>query len=385
MTAENLYGTLKFLDALDTQLRLQASLDLIKDTLDNLVNAPANPAHQGALASALATFATSAATLHESISPSQAAIITDLGGGDFFDPSIADKVQASISANAMTPSVARDFVQKLSTQRAAFLATVRSTLQGLKNLRIKEGGVPAGSADLAFLIPRDLFENHLGSFAKELEFISRLIQHFSEALTGQPETVKLEQLSSSEPTITLGVSLIVIKVLGETVNKFLEAWERVQKIRKLRAELSEVGMKGEAIDQLTERITTTVDEVIEESCKVVLLNYKADAGRKHELANAVRQDTRRLFGQIERGLTIHFRADPNGDGDGVKQEVLENIAKLSREIQYPQISNEPILLENGEIIEASIQVTKNSKRTTTHKTTSTKSETQKEMKPNAEE
>lgn len=385
MTAQRLYGTLKFLDALDSQLGLQASLDSIRDTLNTLVNAPAQPPHQSALASALSAFTTAAARIGESITPSQAAVIADMGGGEFFDPSIAEKVKASISANAMTPSVARDFVQDLSARRATFLSTIRTTLQGLGKLRISDSGIPAGSADLAFLIPRDLFENDLGSFAKELGFISRLIQHFSEALTGDAEPVMLEQLSSSVPMVTLGASLVVIRTIGTVVDKFLEAWERIERIRKLRIELTEIGMKGTAVEELTEQITTTVDEVVEESSEIALLNYDGDAGRRNELATALKQDTRRLFGQIERGLTIEFRAEPKGDGNDANEKALEDIANLSREIQFPQIANEPMLLGGGEILEGEIQAVKHSKKTTTHKTTSSKKETRKETKQETKE
>src|SRR5258708_1378007 len=135
MTAQKLYGTLKFLDALDNKFGLQAGLDSIKESLNNLVSAPAEPVQQSALASALATFTSAAAKLGESITASRAAVIAEMGAGEFFDSAIAEKVRASISTNAMTPSVARDFVQDLSTRRAAFLATVKNTLQGLQRLR----------------------------------------------------------------------------------------------------------------------------------------------------------------------------------------------------------------------------------------------------------
>jgi hypothetical protein len=336
------------------------SLEAVRDALYNLVSSPAQPQYQETLATALTTLTDAAAKLAESITPSQASMIKQMGGEDFFDPQIADKVKTSIQSNAMTPSVARDFVQDLATRRSSFLSTVRSTRKNLGALGIRESALKPDSADIAFLIPRDIFKNHLSDFAKELTFISRLIQHFAEAITGQTGPVELEQLSSSIPTVTLLANVAVIGAIATVVHKFLEAWEKIEKIRRMRAELAEMGLKGTAIGELTEQVTITVDEVVEESTEIVIAHYKGDSARKSELENAVRQDTRRLFGQIERGLTIEFRAEPNKESDGELQKTLQDISDLGRQMEFPQIAKEPMLLENGQIIEG--EIAKHSKK-----------------------
>jgi hypothetical protein len=381
MTAQKLYETLKFVDSLDTKLGLQKTLESISEALNNLVSSPAQPTYQSALAAALASFAVAASKLSESISPSRYSTIKDMGGEEFFDPLIADKVKASVQTNAMTPSVAKDFVQDLASSRSTFLATVRGARQNLEKLGIRESETKTDSADIAFLIPRDIFDNQLGELAKELTFISRLMQDFSEGLTGQAEQAKLEQLSSSVPTVTLLAGVAVIGAVAKVVNKFLEAWEKIERIRKLRAELTEMGLKGAAVEELTEQITTTVDETVEESTEIVLANYKGDDGRKQELGNAIRQDTRRLFGQIERGLSIELRVGSDTDKDGDNKEALQSIANLGKTMEFPTIAKEPILLESGEILEGEIQTIKSSKKTTTHKSSTSKKETHKEVKP----
>src|SRR5205809_3390168 len=117
MTADKLYEILKFLENLDGKLGLQQSLDAIGAALNNLVSQPAQPQHQTALAQALASFESAVAKMAAAISPSQMAAIKAMGGEEFFDPSIADKVKTSVQTNAMTPSVARDFVQDLVSRR----------------------------------------------------------------------------------------------------------------------------------------------------------------------------------------------------------------------------------------------------------------------------
>ena len=94
MTAQTLFETLNFVKALDSQLKLQTSITAIRTSLDNLVQTPSQPQYQSDLATALATFAKAASELPDAISPSQATAIASMGGEEFFDPSIADKVQA---------------------------------------------------------------------------------------------------------------------------------------------------------------------------------------------------------------------------------------------------------------------------------------------------
>jgi hypothetical protein len=377
MTSQKLYEILRFIDQLDERLDLQPELESVKTSLSNLVSQPAQPQYQSSLATALNGFSQAAAQLGESITPSQHKLIEAMGGGEFFDPLIAEKVKVSVQTNAMTPSVARDFVQELSKRRAAFLSTVRSALENLRALKITASALEPGSADLSFLIPRDIFDNQLSQFAKELTFISRLLQSFSEALTGEAEQVELEQLSSSTPTVALVASVPVIGALAFVVNKFLEAWEKIEKIRRIRAEVAEMGLKGAAIDEFTERIATTVEEVVEEATEVVLVKYSGLPERKNELANAIRQDTRRLFGQIERGLTVEFRAEPQENGNDKEQKALKDISDLARVMHFPEIAQEPMLLKGGEILEGEIQAVKLSKKTTTHKTTTFKKPVQK--------
>jgi len=71
MTAEKLYGLLKFLDGLDTKLALQASLEAVGSALSNVAGSPAQPQHQTSLANALNTLQGAVSRMNAAISPSQ--------------------------------------------------------------------------------------------------------------------------------------------------------------------------------------------------------------------------------------------------------------------------------------------------------------------------
>jgi hypothetical protein len=373
MTIEKFYQTLTYLNRLDETLNLQQLLGNIRDNLNNLVASPAAPTHQSSLASSLTNFTSAVESLRATLTPADMAVIAEVGGEEFFDPLLATKVKESIEKNAMTPTVARDFVQDIASRRAKYLETIRSTIDGLTALGVKDVSLVAGTADMAFVIPRDLFKNHLGPFARELSFINRMIDHFSEAVLENPEPVKLEGLSSSTPTIGLEVGVKVIEAIASTVVMFLVAWEKVKKLRHVRSEVAELGLKNN-LHEFTEQIKTTVDDVVEESVKITLTNFKGDANRRNELETALRQDTLKLFGQIEKGLTIQFRAEPDDDAVETDKNALAAVAKMSRTMQFPEPEKGPLLLADGEDMdeddpETITASTRRIRRTTTTTTT----------------
>jgi hypothetical protein len=113
MNIEKFYETLDYALGLDRRLQLQVSLEAIRDALSNIVAAPAQPQHQNALAASLSAFRFAAASLPTSITPSQMSSLAEMGGAEYFDFKIAERIQDSVEKNAMTPSVARDFVTNL--------------------------------------------------------------------------------------------------------------------------------------------------------------------------------------------------------------------------------------------------------------------------------
>jgi len=250
MTAEKLVDLLTLLESTDKKTALQSRLEAVKESLTQLVSQPATPQYQSKLADALAALDNAAAQLQDALTPSQRAMVEVMGGAEAFDPSIAQRVRGTVEKNAMTPAVAEKFVSEIAERRSQFLTAVRGAQQNLRKLQITASVVSPGSADLAFLIPRELFKNQLDPFAKELVFISRLLQHITEGLTGQAEDVQLEDLSSSIPTIALIAKAKVISTLADIVNKFLQAWEKVQKIRKMRADMKDMGIEGAPLDVL---------------------------------------------------------------------------------------------------------------------------------------
>jgi hypothetical protein len=264
MTVERFLEVLNLVDDVETDLEIQSVLEGIAANLSNLVNSPGQPAQQNALATNLTKLRETISELDTRLDPSALEALSSMGGGKFFSPHLASNISDSVSGNAMTPTVARDFVQGLATDRKAFLESVEEARRSLKSLQVSASTLEPGSADVSFLIPRELFKNELESFSKELRFISKLFADYSEALTNSRDNVQLQTLSSSVPTVVLVAALPVLSYLGDVVNKFLDAWKKVEEIREVRARVAALGIKGAAYNEFTKEITSTIERVVDE-------------------------------------------------------------------------------------------------------------------------
>ncbi len=355
MTTDKLYEILRLMVHLDEELGLQRSLEQIRDSLANLANQPATKQYQSDLASALSALSDGADQLRKRISLTEWGAIDELGGSEYFDPSITDKVRTSVGRNAITLSVAHDFVQTLATKRGEFLQVLKTSLEGLSHLLAEEQSrKESPNAEAAFVIPKDLFGNRLGSFGTEINFINQLMEHLSEAVTGEARSAELQSLSSSGPAVVVLAGLGVLHLLGDIINSFLDEWEKIRKMRNVRDQVRELGLSNAANGEITETILATVEEVVEASTRRCLAEYKLVIRLRNEWENNLKVDIRRLFGQIERGLTvdIHIREDAKVDEDA-KQE-LRAIAEVAQKMHFPAVSKEPMLLTDNEVLEGDL-------------------------------
>jgi len=288
----------------------------------------------------------------EQISPAVHALIRELKGERFFDPAMSAKVKEAVVGNAMTPSVARDYVRSLYTDRDAYLSVLNSTNQGIRKLGVEGEDLPVGSAEMAFMIPRGIFSNELGGFAKELAFINRLALHVSEAINAEAQSVELGRLSSSDPTVTLAAAIGAMTLIGEAVNKFLDVWKKVEEIRDIRQKLAKLGIRDKTnLNALNEEITSTVNEVVEESTTLIMSQSQLEQGRRNELDGLIRKDLFRLFGQVERGLVVEVRVSPPAGSDGTSDPNFDRLKVLSQTMRFPPMTHEPVLVTSGDLID----------------------------------
>jgi hypothetical protein len=345
MNANRLNDTLKFLISLDADLRIQQLLAEVGGAVDELVNQPNHPQHQAALANSLEALNQGLRLLDEKITPTQLEALEELGGREFFDASMGEKIIRAVAQNTITPAMVRDLVQDLLNRRQTYLTHLHSTQRGLEALGIKGDSPRPGEAELAFLIPRAIFNNHLEDLSKELHTINRIIRFFSEVVTGHPEDAEVHQIASSIPTFVLGgLDLQTILAIGGAITWLLNTWKQAEDIKKVRADSKKLALPEAFIQTFQTHIDQLIGQAIEKHARELMERYEGDVQRRNELENGLRWSMESLLARIERGMTVEVRfIEPPSAQDDAKSAVYSDLRTASKALQFPVMAQEPVL------------------------------------------
>jgi hypothetical protein len=156
---------------------LQAELKHLQESLQLLAASP-DASYQTAVSEALNTLGRSMANFDSEVTPAQVKLIEELHGRQFFSMDLVDAIRDDITRNAMFPAVVSKNVDEVAEDRERYLAQLTAVLKALTLFGLKGEAPAPGTAELAFLIPRRLFDNHLEELSDELSTIDRIIRPF---------------------------------------------------------------------------------------------------------------------------------------------------------------------------------------------------------------
>jgi hypothetical protein len=247
----------------------------------------------------------------------------------------------------MTPVVVRDQLQDFISRRQEFLGSMVKARDGMRSLGFQKQTVAPGEADLAFLIPRDLFGNQLGGLAKELAVINRIVRIFEEVSVAEPPEIEVREISSSEPTFVLGIPLPTILMIGALVQWGLAKWKTVEEIRKIRRESESLGLPKEIVSKFEDHIQSSIESAVAAKTIELIAMYKGEDARRNELQLGLTWAIESLMARIERGLTVEIRVlpavpiaeDEVNMGDGLVEELL----RINQDLHAMPVLGEPIL------------------------------------------
>jgi hypothetical protein len=325
----------------DTQTRLNH----LASALANLAGTPQNADYQTQLATALKQFASSMSKFQVAFSPRDYERVLELSN-EAFSPSMVEEITESISQNVMSPIVAN-----LHSKRNEVFTRLRELQTTLEYFHFGYVEPEPGEAELGFQIPRELFENNLPGFIKELRDLELIIKFFSEAELGKYEPAEVGSISTSDPLVFLSMAEPVAKAIGLAVSWAVATWLGVEKIRKLRAETAQLkSFSEEEVENIFgTKIKQEIKAAVDTKVAEILENSKASKTRQPELGAHLTKALEALLAKIERGMTIELRIGPapldddtTDDADDVAashQELLDIQAGLV----FPKPSDSPIL------------------------------------------
>jgi len=339
---------------------VQEALDEVHDHFTTMVQQPDQlRVAQQALAEALVELEENIDNMTSWYTPAFEKQLKELDLLPYFSYNIVNDIKTAMSANPLSHVVPAEIVASWRVRRHEALNIVRQTLTGLNRLNIKEVELQPGQAEIGFTIPRPIFDNDLDGLVSELREIRRIIRAFSEQATGSVEPIEIRQISTTDPTFFFGLEVLTIAAIGAAVTWALSTWQKLEEIRKIRAETRKIkGFGTKEIEKLfDDQIQNSVNEAIEEHVNSLLGKPKGQAGRINEQRTDLLWATRALFARMERGMTVEIRflsppslpskqedgSDAVGKTKGKASDVYEVLDKIADELVFPQIDEAPVL------------------------------------------
>jgi hypothetical protein len=251
--------------------------------------------------------------------------------------------------------------QSIKGDREAFTKIV----QAFEWLQIKPVDLPVGDGEIAIYIPRSIFNNDLEGLQEELGDADHMFKTISEVATGEsPESSKIRYFSTSDPVFWLAAIPPVAFLTMKLVNSVLDAYEKVVKIRKLKAEIVKLNAEADFAAQFDQHAKTIVEQSVSaflEYAKTRFLTKHKDKGRANELENSLSLIATTLATKIDNGYRVEARVEmgPKQKGstdniqneailtinklNGLTEEELQEFQRISEKARYFERAGEPVL------------------------------------------
>lgn len=349
MHSSRLRAISNLLISTDAKLEITAICNHVIASLNNLVANPTHPPHQTDFSTALDRLSKAVPKMNMSFEPAQVKAIHGIKGQKYFLEDFSQRFRNLLQENPATPSIARDEINQFITLRTQYIDTLR-----ILDSKLNEVGVEAldfvadEQAEIGFLIPRQMFSNHLDQLILELRKINRILRAFSELEIGSPEPIELRSISTSDPLFSFGLNVAAILAIGKVVKWALGVWRDVEDIKNVRAQTQKlISFTAEEVEKIYgTKIKSHVESAIDEKLKE-LIGEITGASRKNEQTTELRFGLQYILAGIERGLTIEIRHLPppisEHSGDA-SEDLLNTLAIVAKDLVFPDIDTaNPIL------------------------------------------
>ncbi|MFZ4690666.1 MAG: hypothetical protein ACOYLS_15640 [Polymorphobacter sp.] len=311
----------------DDRLSLSAIMNEIVNSANNISSNPTEAIYQQGLLDAIDRLRIAFQKMIAEFNPGTRQNMPEIGAEKWFTLQLLDSVDSKLRMAQATPAVMRDVLNEIAQQRSLYVAKLRAADETLRSFGVEEADIRQGEAEGKITVPRDIFDNDLSKFEKEIKFIVRLLNTLNEIVTGSVQPLKLQTLSTTDPTIVIELSLDTAKLVGQLMAWAVATWGVVELNRKLRAETSNLNAKTAAqvkalIDEDTsEKMRLAID------IKVTELVGLRPIERNAEVRTAIEKLLKQLLERVERGFSIVVRAIEHVKAETEEQKEENKTAK----------------------------------------------------------
>jgi hypothetical protein len=269
----------------------------------------------------------------------------ELGLAGVLAPAIEQRVDAILSENQLTPTVAVRELKSLRESVARTRTTIDQTVRGLERFGIRATPIPPNMGEVGVLIPRSAVNNNLREFAIETEELNQILNTVAEAVTGNVEDIQIESISSSEILIYVWVGSSVAKALATTLAVLVAGYRDISEVREVRDKLKGRGLTPQQLSGLDEYARQQMGKVIDAAVEETLAeNGKKDA-RGIELHTLFKNALWSIAERLDGGYNFDVRASDlaESQGDEAQREAAQAITGVRKALQFMKVGGDRIL------------------------------------------
>lgn len=355
MNVERLHRILIELNSDLKREKVVTHLQQVQTHLQNQVNQPNQPNHQTNLVKGLENLNKSLeSSRFNGYPPGRKQIIKEIAGDLKFGLSLRDEIQTILSSNAITPAKALEDIKVILKSLQTFQTAIDNILSGFKTLQIEDEKLESGQCELGYTIPREHVENKLSELKKEINELNFILNHISEAVTGEKQEYKVKTISSSDFLLYLIIGLQVADVLSKATERILNHYKQILEIKNLRNQLKEKGVPASKTKSIETHANGMMkEEVIAIAKEVMEEHYNGgEKGRKNELENSLVIALNKLANRIDKGFNVEIRVEPLPEPSEdeetskdyeTKSGLINSIKSSSQNIEFIETGGESIL------------------------------------------
>lgn len=266
--------------------------------------------------------------------------------------SLSDEVENAIRSSQplLTEAVAR--IEQIQSDVERAVSAFQEIVSGFGKLRISKGELAPGEVELSVLFPRELFGNRLDRLLKEGQLIDRFVSAASVLATGSAEHATIKEISTTDPVFILCATPPTLLLVSQAVNIVLNAYGKVQGLRKLRADAIVAEATAEVVEALAQQAKQRIHADIDAFGKSIKNDPPAKLTKPilNETVNNLLDAMVKLAARIDRGLRIEVAAkegtQAGSDGDDEAKSAAASITEIrtiAAAMQQFPITGEPIL------------------------------------------
>ena len=215
----------------------------------------------------------------------------------------------------------------------------------LTKLGIKGETLAAGEVELSVLLPRPLFHDELRELANELITLSSMIKPFSEIATGQVEKVRVDQISTSDPTFFLGLDVETVKLIGQAVISITTLITSLLALRKGKEQAKTNNAPIEFIEWHDRQMQAIMRDGIAQHATELASQSNKAFERQNELQIELVKAMTKMAERIEVGVQIGIvvSGQPPEEADDRRATAFQTAKELSQKIEHPRLVGAPVL------------------------------------------